>query len=582
MNFNKKYLLIILGLVSLAAIAVFFGPSLFGKKDLRSSLAEILNTVPNNLILNIPPAAARYPGSILLPYQNRFLIYSANDSSDTQLIKGTPFEITSKIDWSDDFHSTTSGGLLNSVFSNKEHFQLELAITNGRVIELPISLLKQYVDQNPDIKNAINNKKIPVILHRSYEGIVSYQIVAKDSKGAELLAKLEMEAKALQKRKAGITISGDVATTKKINLKLVSPVIIAFESLAVDFVTNTLNFEQAEPVLAKINFKELREQAVNNAISDSTLSSPINWALITIASGHYKNMPIINVPEVIRSAQVANTVLQSYKPVMVKNLYSTEQKPLSDKDILTFTADLTLQLLEKPLDYLVVYYSGHGLSLPNGELVLLQGNLKKDFAEKSAQNSTPQTSSFDDGMLLAETLFNSFELANVPFTLMIDACYPNDEMQQALTRVNMSTIGSDGTGLIYTGDKPIITNELSELSAVFQRIGNRLSYRTGNDIVVFSSKPGANAVLKPNPDAPFDYELAPIALRLARYTQYDLPGDPVSLGQLIASVADFKSGVGEIGLSGTITWSKLDLIDGSLQSVFADKKPIEDQFNKIF
>jgi hypothetical protein len=267
---------------------------------------------------------------------------------------------------------------------------------------------------------------------------------------------------------------------------------------------------------------------------------------------------------------------------MVKNLYSTEQKPLSDKDILTFTADLTLQLLEKPLDYLVVYYSGHGLSLPNGELVLLQGNLKKDFAEKSAQNSTPQTSSFDDGMLLAETLFNSFELANVPFTLMIDACYPNDEMQQALTRVNMSTIGSDGTGLIYTGDKPIITNELSELSAVFQRIGNRLSYRTGNDIVVFSSKPGANAVLKPNPDAPFDYELAPIALRLARYTQYDLPGDPVSLGQLIASVADFKSGVGEIGLSGTITWSKLDLIDGSLQSVFADKKPIEDQFNKIF
>ncbi|MEQ9008759.1 MAG: hypothetical protein RLP12_12790, partial [Ekhidna sp.] len=370
------------------------------------------------------------------------------------------------------------------------------------------------------------------------------------------------EAKEVSKRNKKITLDGGISESKGIRVNLNERIIIAFEGVAVDFIINHLGPDGADVQLTPLTKQEIAE--LNQGGPERFIpnlpnaGSDIRWGLVTIGSGHYSKLATINVPEAVESAQTVNAILSKYDPVFNKSLVSTETQPISDDSIMNWTIDLSLQLLENPVDHLIVYYAGHALSLPNGEMVLLNGNIDKDFAEKAALALSPDQSSAGDGNLLAETLYNSFEMTGVPFTLMLDACYPNDEMQEALSRVSMQMAGQDGSQLLYTGNEFYITNETQQLAEAVWKIGERFPYRKEQNAVIFSSKPGTKAMFRDNPYSYFSKPLAPLASRIALYDMYNNPVSSTTLGNLITALIDTKQGIGEISLSGTSTWSELD------------------------
>ncbi|WP_430409285.1 hypothetical protein [Kordia sp.] len=554
----KKKIIIALTLIIVSIILVFILPRFFFKKDLKDSLSSILNISPDNLILNLPPSGSRVPGSVLLPYNNSYLIYNLNDHSDSDLIKGKTFSVMGEINDFSKITSNPSSGIMESVFSNSQHFKVLIKIDEGQVSELPINRLKEIVSESKDVIGAINEKKQPIIIYKAYSGIVSYVISAKDEKGIDLLNDFNEDVKELSKKMPKIEIKSSLKKEKSISFKLTEPVIIAYEALLIDFVINNLSIDDIKPILTPITVDELEAIESKNSDKISKKNEKKNWGLITIASGHFKNMASLDAPEAKQSADLVKDILNKYAPKFIKSLHSSEDDELTDDELLDWTIDLTMEMLNNPVDYLLIYYVGHGVSLPNGEIVLLQGNLNKDFAERAIENITPNTSSSGDGLLLTETLYNSFEMTGIPFTLFLDACYPNAEMQKALQRVSMTLGSEDGTNLIYYGNEDFITDEMSEISNVLSEIGNRFQYRTNKNPIIFSSKPGAKAIFQDNPISYYSTGVAPIAKRLINYSQYNNYQNPISLYQLIRNTTDLRQGIGEISLGGTITWSNFD------------------------
>jgi hypothetical protein len=254
-----------------------------------------------------------------------------------------------------------------------------------------------------------------------------------------------------------------------------------------------------------------------------------------------------------------NQFFESYDPVFTKTLNSSKGSPLTDEYLLDWSVNLTMELLNDPVDHLLVYYAGHGLTLPNGEVVLLQGNINKDYAENAAKNNTPSKSQLGDGLLLVEQLYDALAMANIPFTLLIDACHPNDEMAEALTRVSMLLGDKDGSEIYYIGDEAIITSELSDIGQVMRKIGSRFEYRQQSNAVIFSSKPGAKSVFKPNPVDPYGLKLPPLAARILKYKDFVGPNNNrLALAEIIRMSTDSVNGLGEVSLDGSITWSNLD------------------------
>lgn len=564
----KKKIIIASVLIALSVILVFVMPNLF-KKSLKDSLASVLNVKKENLILNLPPSPSRFPGSILLPYDDSYLIYSLNDSLDQNLIRGKKFSIDAKVENFESIKSIPKSGIMKTVFANEQNFEVNIVIHNGQILEIPIKLLKEYVNGNTDIKVGANEKRNAIILHRAYQGIISYVVKAKNEKAIELITQLNDQAVELSKRNPEFSVDAKITDDKQITFKISDPIIIAFEALSVDFVATNLSSELVEPVFTPITFNELEKIRISNVKKESAKQEKKSWGLVTIGSGHFDYLSTINVPEAIDGVNAVSNVLKSYSPSFHKNLVSTEENTLSDDEIVEWTIGLTMEMLNDPVDYLVIYYAGHGLSLPNGEITLLQGNLKKDYAETALDNLDTAVAHPDDGNLLVQTLYDSFDITGIPFTILLDACYPSEEMQNALKKVSMTLGSVDGSNLLYFGDKALITTEMSEISDVLWNIGNRFEYRTSTNPIIFSSKPGAKAVFVSNPVNYYGNKLPPIAARISKYFQFNVPSNRMSLGQLISNTIDFKSGIGEVSLSGTISWSDLDNMNTSLEDIYS-------------
>lgn len=568
MNKNKY---IILALITVLVAVLIFVVPLFFKKGLKSTVAQVLNTDEQYLSLNMPPLPARYPGSILLPLNGSYSIFLAGSSEDERILRGEKFDISAELDQTISGFGKSSAGILSTVFSNNEHFVIKLNITDGQILEMPIDDLKSIVLGNESARKAADDRLEPIILNRAYQGKVSYEIIAKDEKGVEILTEIKPKFTDISNSNPNLSIDGTLTTNQKLSFSLNDPIIIAYEHLGVDYVMNNLSGENGLTAELSLMSAAMMEENRLDSVIVSTQQTEIKWGLVTIGSGHFESLATMDVPEVVSSAKLVSSILGSYDPVFSHELISTEDDIIAEEEVLELSIALTLQMLDEPVDYLVVYYVGHGLSLPNGEMVLLQGDIKKDFAERIADSMTPQTSQLGDGMILVETLFSSFEVTGVPMTLILDACYPSDEMQMALDRVSMNTIGEDGTGLVYFGNQELITDEMSEISSALSSIGNRFEYRTLDNPIIFSSKPGAKALFRENPYSYFDYRLAPLASRIAKSFQGNNAFNQIPMNNLVLNITDFRNGIGEISLSGSITWSNLDVMNEKLSNVYSSR-----------
>lgn len=526
-------------------------------KTLKDAVASSLNADPDALSINLPPHTIRFPGTILAPQSSSLLVYASGNLEDDEILKGETFSIEASLNDISNVSGNVKNSLLSSAFNNNGALDVILQIQNAYIAELPVSVLKERVMGNHLIDNAINRGIEPIIVSRSYIGEVRYIVRAATDSGIDILAKMAKKAHDVQEVGEGsFSFKDNIESKREISFSIKSPIVFAYEAMGVSRISTDLS-NQSELKIFELSDRRIREIGEENSKIRSNLKK--RWGAITISSGHFENFASINAPQAIEASNLMSQFFDNYNPVFSKTLNSSKESPLSDEYLLDWTVDLTMELLKNPVEHLLVYYSGHGLTLPNGEVVLLQGNINKDYAEKGAKNNLPSKSELGDGLLLVEQLYNALSMANIPFTLLIDACHPNDEMAEALTRVSMLLGDEDGSELYYIGDETLITNELSDIGKVMREIGSRFEYRQQSNVVIFSSKPGAKSVFKPNPIDPYGLQLPPLAARILKHKDFvDENSNRLELAEIIQMNIDSVNGLGEVSLDGSVTWSNLD------------------------
>jgi hypothetical protein len=552
----KKIAILILSITILIGITVYVLGD-FQRKNLKDAIASAVNVESSKLLLNLPPKPVRAPGTILSPQSSSFLIYTPGSLTDENLLKGETFSIDAKLDDKSKVNGMIKNSLLSTAFDNNTHLEVSLNITNAYVTELPIKYLKERAEESELVADAIQKGNEPVIVSRSYVGKVEYIIRARDEIGIQTLIDMSKKGYEIAKTKLGsFKFSDRIEGSKEIGFSISRPIVFAYEVMSVGKVATDLSSGD-EIGLTEISARRATELASENELSK--IDNVNKWGAVTISNAHYSNFSSLNVPQATQAANLMADFMESYNPVFSKRITSTKDKPLTDEVLLNWSVDFTMKMLENPVDHVIVYYTGHGLSLPNGEVVLLQGNVNKDYAERATESGTPSSSQLGDGILLVEQLYNALDISGVPFTLIIDACYPNDEMAQALTRVNMLLGDKNGTDLLYTGSESLITNELSDIGRVMRLIGSRFDYRTKSNAVIFSSKPGAKSVFKANPIDPYGIDLPPLAAGILKYGEYiSSENSRLNLGTIIRKNIDSVNGLGEVSLGGSITWSNLE------------------------
>lgn len=559
----KKATIIIFSITAIIGIVV----SLIGniqKKTLKDAIASTLNVESSKLVLNLPPKNVRYPGTILSPNRSSLMVYTAGNLDDESMLKGERFSIEAVVNDMSNVQASGQNTLINSAFSNGEQLEVMLNIKDAYIAELPVGVLKERINSNDLVRAAIKKEIDPIIVSRAYVGKVEYVIRALSEAGIEALVDMSKTAYNTRKARLGsFKFSDNIEGRKEISFSIESPIIFAYEVMEASRVATDLS-DEGELVLNELSARRLKEIREENVLRDQTTRK--TFGAVTIANAHYENYSSLNVPQAKEASGLMSQFFESYDPAFVKQFNSSKGKPITDDNLLDWSIDLTLDLLENPVDHLVVYYTGHGLSLPNGEIVLLQGNVNKDYAERAAQSYNPSNSEPGDGLILVEQLYNAIAMTNVPFTLIIDACYPNDEMADALTRVNMLLGDKEGSELYYVGDNALITDELSDIGKVMRQIGNRFEYRQQDNAVIFSSKPGAKSVFKPNLIDPYGLDLPPLAARILSFHDHiDGTGRKTNLADVIRKSIDSVNGLGEISLNGSITWSNLEVMRESLR-----------------
>lgn len=530
---------------------------------LHQAIEKACNTDSSKLNVNLPPNKGRMPGAILAPMDKSFLVYSEGVKNETELLKGEKFSTKAVLNDTFILNGIIDSDIFSTIAENSTNVSIELNIENANVFEMKIPNLKKLITENKLVKNAMRTKEVqPIIVYKSYKGIVTYTIHAKNEIGLKALNDLnEIWSELDGHVSANFNFTENIQSKKKLQFGINSPIVFAYEAMQAKTVLNDLSGDAVSIKLTPINSTLIENIAQENSKNVKKLDKQ-SWGLITISNSHYDNFDL-DVPEAGNGANLVNKVLKQYRPQYHKQISSFNDKSLSEEKLLMKTIDITMDLLENPVEHLVIYYSGHGLSLPNGEQILLMGDIQKDYAERSLTIGQYDDRSNSDGLLQVEKLYKAFEMAGVEFTLIIDACYPNQEMQDTLTRVNMMMGSPDGSNLDYFGNQPLITDELSEVASTISRIGQRFEYRMTDNVVIFSSKPGAKALFVDNPINPYGLKLPVLAAKILENGYLR----KVPLGQLIKQSIDTSNGLGEISLQGSITWSNLESMENTLKKI---------------
>jgi hypothetical protein len=255
---------------------------------------------------------------------------------------------------------------------------------------------------------------------------------------------------------------------------------------------------------------------------------------------------------------------------------------------------------DQGLQYLIVYMIGHVLTDQNREIYLVgaDADSKSLQVDDSADEPPPAGARFAagalgdllkfdqelkqatspprqrPGLVSFRELHAALAEADVPFALLLDGCMPNRQFERFVTSLGLQYSPSS-TQLYYIGESNSPHREMSKLGFELTHFADGAPYLKGGNPVVLAAKPGTLAVAKSNPYWTGGAPLGPLASKIDRVASVAATGPAqLSLEELLRRFADF-TGVGEIGLDGTISWSDFDKFEDQVvrrrQSSPADK-----------
>jgi hypothetical protein len=228
--------------------------------------------------------------------------------------------------------------------------------------------------------------------------------------------------------------------------------------------------------------------------------------------------------------------------------------------------------------FVVLYYVGHTISWPNGDIAIVLGyataipNLERPGSKDAVARQLG--SNIGDLMQLADTLtanleqlppgylplrevYAELEKTRLPFLLAIDGCLRNDDFEKF--RASVGIIGDQNSGsFFFVNANQQLSSSLSEFDVHLRHFADGLPYLHSENPVILAAKPGTFALPGNNPDTSWT-AVGPLAWRMTQYVRSSLlDASPPSLADVFPNITDY-AGTGEITPKGSISWSDFTL-----------------------
>ncbi|MBB6144338.1 hypothetical protein HNQ77_002290 [Silvibacterium bohemicum] len=565
---SRKQVGLTLAAVVVLAALVFFLPRLFTRHaDLRTRLASALNLPKEraaDFFINLPPAASRYPGTILATEQ--LFILNPADANDPDLHTGDSFQLTAN----DEVAGNALGSLgvpwLNEAASSKQEVGLELEVSDGKILEMDVPALKKKLLASQEAQSAANKGTDPIVITRSYVGKITYVLKRKGSDQGSLWQK----APKSNQDSEHFRIDASRTQEGEIRVEMLDPVIFAFEASSAHFILTHLGVEPTD-----VNLTPIRPHTQTVSSTSPAPAKPgTNWTLVTIASGHYPKLVTLRQDWNADSARLVDSALSQYGPVATMDLISTEQQPLTEQGVKGFVAQVTSAVQANHSKFLVAYYVGHSMTWPSGDIALILGSateIPRNLSTRSpelldrsvgsnigdlarlANALDANLETLPQGFLPLRELYAELTQAHVPFALIVDGCLRMDEFERM--RSELGIVSDKGLNVFFfAGSNGDPGSALSRLGDLQEHVADSQPYLHSTNLVLLAAKPGTYAMSRPNPDNTWS-EVGPLAARLTNlYRASRFDADRPTLGDLIGRITDFN-GVGEISATGSISWS---------------------------
>jgi hypothetical protein len=460
---------------------------------------------------------------------------------------------------------------LTTAGRDKENVDVSLQISDGRVLEMAVPELKQRLLSSQSAQSAANKGTDPIVITRAYTGILTFILRQKSDAGARLIADA---AKSPELQTAG-SIKVDASRTGQgeLSIQVEQPVVFAFEASSARYITQHLAPGPDDVSLTPVKPSEIKPAG------KSALDPTVPWTLATISSGYYQNLRTSNQPWNSRSADVIEGALGLFLPQSRLRLRATLDHPVTSDVLKQFIASLEAATQKAHSQFIVVYFIGHTLSWPNGDIALVLGeageipepkrqytndaiservgqNVGSLFKLADALNANLET--LPPGYMPLRGLYAELENAKVPFALIVDGCLRNDEFEQFRNGLGLTSDSSTRT-FFYTGSDGKLLTSLDAFDGRLRHFADSLPYLHTQNPVILAAKPGTFAQPWPDPDLDWS-EVGPLSARITNYVRASVwDPDPLTLGEVLSNVADYK-GTGEISPKGSISWSDFDAI----------------------
>jgi hypothetical protein len=565
---SRKQVGLTLAAVVVLAALVFFLPRLFtGHTDLRTRLAAALNLPREraaDFFINLPPAASRYPGTILATEQ--LFVLNPADSNDGDLHTGASFQLTAD----DNVAGSALGSLgvpwLNEAASSKQEVRLELEVSDGKILEMDVPALKKKLLASQEAQSAANKGTDPIVITRAFMGKLTYLLKRKGGDQGSLWQK----APKSNQDSEHFRIDASRVQEGEVRVEMLDPVIFAFEASSAHYILTHLGVEPTD-----VNLTPIKPHAQNVSSASQIPAKPgTNWTLVTIASGHYPQLVTLRQDWNADSAHLVESTLSQYGPAAKMDLISTEQQPLTEQGVKGFLGQVRNAVQSNHSQFMIAYYVGHSMTWPSGDIALILGSASEipknlpirspelldrsvgtnigDLARlANAIDANLQT--LPQGFLPLRELYAGLTQAHVPFALIVDGCLRMDEFERM--RSELGIVSDKGLNVFFfAGPNGDAGTALSGLGDLQEHVADSQHYLHSTNLVLLAAKPGTYAMSRPNPDNTWS-EVGPLAARLTNlYRASRFDADRPTLGDLIGKVTDFN-GVGEISATGSISWS---------------------------
>lgn len=575
----------VLGIAAvLVAAAVLLLPRL-RTPSLRASLAEALNVPERDFFVNIPPAPSRYPGSVFATAQ--WLPLERVEANDPGLER-RPAPFTLRLARFDDARAEggVSSGLFGEVLRNRRVLDIDVSVDSAVVLEASVPELKRRLLDSEAVRSALDKGARPVVVTRAYEGRVTLTLRRRrDTSGEGWAAVTRAACSATGDCPAGVgglvgsdttRLSTAASATDTLAITIPQPVVFAYQVMEASFVTTHLGASGPDSVVLRPVRDTAAPPADSRAAGGTAAAPGSDWALLTVAMGHYPKLQTRSQPWNAVSAALVRDALAPYGPRWVDSLAGTPDQPLTDAAVVAAAADAARRAKAAGARAVIVYYIGHAFALPGDDVTLLMGDAAAGpaastprppttLSESSAQvdalsqladQLSARLQERPPGLLALERLYSALDSVGLPFALLVDGCLESDEVAEFRERLGFVLGPGNTNQLLYTGSAELITGELGAYAGMLRDFADDLPYLHASNPVVLAAKPGTLAVATRDPRWAWGDPVGPLAARIARFVDASrLDAEPPTLAEVVRQSAEYR-GLGEIRPRGSISWSE--------------------------